>query len=178
MEKLCSVAGTCISLTSKIVKQYADFIPVIGQVAKGAVTLNTNKLHFGMLLKETGYAVDILNSFKKQIKYLEEIEKEVGFVVCDLETGRKFVKDFTELLSFYEMDTLNKTQQILSPDWYRQQLQIYLSNLMILTLTIQTTANAILSESAQISLIKDTEARAQAKRDLEERFSCSSGKKI
>lgn len=172
MDKLCSVAGTCISFASKIVKEYADFVPILGKVAQGAVVLNTNKLHYGMLLKEASYANKLLVSFRKLVEYMEIVEKEVGFKVCSLDTARKFDKDFTELLTYYDTTTFNKTQQVISPDWYRTQLQVYLSYLMNITTTIQGESARILSENALVELIKNPEEKAAAREKLVRNYSC------
>jgi len=173
MDKLCSVAGECINFTSKIVKEYADFIPILGQVASGVSKVNTNRLNFGMLLKEAAYANNLLNTFSEMIAYMDIIEEETGIKICSLDTAKKFKIDFTELLSYYQLDFINKTQQMLTPEWYRVELQSKLSFLVNITTMVQTEAFRVQSNYERIKSIKDSKVRKIEMTKLISNFTCS-----
>lgn len=172
IEKFCTVAGQCFNVASQYIEAYGSYLPIVGSGVQLAAAVKSKKLDYGMLIKETKIAIDLVKLFKKSLKLLEKIQDESKTTICVVNKSKDFLKEFETLLEWYSPDTFNELQKSISGDWYRIQLQYYMQYMQMFMTNIQLTALEIKMKRAEILKINDKNARKEKLRELMEEYTC------
>ena len=172
VDKLCTLAGQCFNIANQYIESYGSYLPIVGNAASMVTAYKSKKLDYGMLLKETKIAIDLVNLFKKQLKNIEKLQEDTGMTLCVVLTSKDFIKEFEKLLDWYTPDTFNELQKQLSGDWYRIQLQYYMQYMQMFMTNIQITTMEINMRRREILKISDKENRKAQLRELAAEYLC------
>ena len=151
LNHLCTMAGQCFNLAAKVSSSFAEYLPVVGGIASYASMLTSNRVAYGLLLRETQMATALAKQFAKTLAMVAELQKATGMTICAYDSGLFFLNELKKLLAFYTPTFFNESQQKISPEWYRTELlryinymQAYMSNLQLTTMDIRQRRDRIM----------------------------------
>jgi hypothetical protein len=172
LDHLCTLTGQCFSLASQVATSLAEYLPVVGSVASLASSIASNKLAYGLLLRETQMTTALAKEFAKTLEVLAELQKTSGMQICAYESGLFFLTELKKLLAFYTPSFFNDSQKKISPEWYRTELlryttyiQAYLNNIRLVTMDIRQRRDRIMTS------VKPTERQAELDK-LKAEYTC------